>query len=244
MAIVQGRDLTCWDKLNNQETNAFCTIAYQGEKVRTSISKETNHPKWNQKFRFPLSSSLGSVRITVHDQEIRDGILTIQDLGEIVLPLEWNQAGLEQIGWFELAQQQLQSSTSLVGANAYCRGELKLSILIRGTSKPISDNVVESATDIKDQKINHPNPSSPITRSRKAKPQQWQSNQTSKESEKDRLEQMNQMVGKLDDKDTQSIAMKYLWEVIPLIKPQSVSRVFKILAREKVRTEGHCSMTT
>ena len=49
------------------------------------------------------------------------------------------------------------------------------------------------------------------------------------------------MIGKLDDKDTQSIARKYLWEVIPLIKPQSVPRVWNILAREKVRIDGHCS---
>ena len=65
LSIIEGRDLKVADVLS-QSSDPFCVVQIGSVSVQTSVIKRDINPRWDQRFE-----------ITVRDEELVDGIITI-----------------------------------------------------------------------------------------------------------------------------------------------------------------------
>lgn len=153
---------------------------------------------------------MSTVELTVKDESIRDGVLTYEDLGQVQIPIR-PELETEQSGWYPLRSQ--------LNANRPC-GEIYVTLSITGLPEVAIEQV---------------KPVSLKTARKKPRALTMRKRQS---QDKQLMEEVNDMLTKLEDRDTQDLAMNFLKDAIISLKPQLFGSFFKAVVRNKVSQRG------
>lgn len=203
LLIFNARDI------RTDREKCACFITYGKTTVRTSWVRQAQNPEWNQSFRFVLSEPTGSIQVVLKDQDVQEGLLTFEDLGQVSIPV---QRGFVEgcKGWYELR--------SAFDDNGRC-GEVQIELGILNSGQDQLRVL----------------PSTMRTQHHRTSKAVFLNLQKRQFVDKQLLLRVNEMVVKLENRDTQDLAMNFLKDTIIDLKPQLFAAFFKSLVANMVR---------
>ena len=162
--------------------SSFCT--------KTGISTNCTTPLWETSFEIPLIQKvpLTSLFLTVQEYKLCDGLATYIDVGRVMIPITPKEEEIS--GWYDLKDER---GTMLVG-------EIQISVHVHGYITVDVDSLNSIPV--------HISPRKQQIRTRRRTPKSDSNREKSKEQRY--WKELNGMIEKLDDKDTEHIAMHYL----------------------------------
>ena len=198
--VVEGiRDL----RTIQQEADMACFLTYGQHKVRTAAS---SNPTWNCQFDLPLLTPMGALNIVVKDQDVREGLVSYEDLGHVLIPIHKDLVN-ESDGWYDLCSMYDEVPST---------GEIRLRLqLLNFTPQVVPSEHAQSTK-----------PRAMSGRSRRG---------LKRESKSELMNEVNEMMMKLEDRDTRELAMNFLKDTITMLKPPLFAPFFKALVKNKVR---------